>query len=292
MRTRQQQRAVVAMSWCSIIANIVLFGFKFRVGTVIGSVAIVADAWHTLSDSLSSTVVLAGVRTARKPADSEHPFGHGRAELIAAVVVGAFLGAVGFNIILDSIAQLRAAEATLFGSAALAVCFASVAVKELLAQGSFFVARRTGSPAIKADGWHHRSDAVTSLLIIAGILFGGRYWWIDSVLGLVVALFLLHAAVNVVREGAVPLLGETPSRAFLAQMHEIAARTSPRLGQVHHVHIHRYGDHTELTCHVRMEGTLSVEKAHAVVDDYQSALRDELDVEPTVHVDPTRGRES
>ncbi len=291
MRTRQQ-RAVVAMSWCSIIANIVLFGFKFWVGSVIGSVAIVADAWHTLSDALSSSVVLAGVRTARKPADSEHPFGHGRAELIAAVVVGAFLGAVGFNIILDSIAQLRAAEGAVFGSAALAVCLASVAVKELLAQGSFFVARRAGSPAIRADGWHHRSDAVTSLLIIVGILFGGRYWWIDSVLGLVVALFLLYAAVNVIREGAAPLLGETPSRAFLAQMREIAARTSPRLGHVHHVHIHRYGDHTELTCHVRMEGSLSVEKAHAVVDEYESALRDELDVEPTVHVDPNRDRGS
>lgn len=282
----RRHRAVTVMSWFAIVVNVVLFGFKFRIGAAIASVAIVADAWHTLSDSLSSLVVLAGARTARKPADCEHPFGHGRAELIAAVVVGAFLAAVGFNIILDSIGQLRSAQPTSFSTAALFVCLASVVVKELLAQGSFRVARVVGSPAVRADGWHHRSDAVTSLLIALAILFGGAAWWLDGALGVVVALFLLYAAYGVIREGSAPLLGESPSRAILTTMRAIAQRTSPKLGHIHHVHIHRYGDHTELTCHVRMDGELSVDEAHSVVKRYESALRDELKVEPTVHVDP------
>ncbi|TVQ40004.1 MAG: cation transporter [Spirochaetaceae bacterium] len=286
----RRHRAVALMSWSSIAVNTVLFGLKFWAGTALGSVAIVADAWHTLSDSLSSAVVLAGARTARKPADSEHPFGHGRAELIAAVVIGAFLGAVGFNIVLDSVAQLRAAEAVEFGFLALAVCIVSVVSKEVLAQGSFLVARRTGSASIRADGWHHRSDAVTSLLILIGIVFGGRFWWIDGVLGIIVALFLLYAAIAIIREGSAPLLGETPSRAVLSRMHAIAASVSPRLGQVHHVHIHRYGDHIELTCHVRMDGALTVDEAHAIVSEYESALREELKVAPTVHVDPRSKR--
>ncbi len=282
----RRNRAVVVVSWVAIVVNIVLFGFKFWIGTAIASVAIVADAWHTLSDSFSSIVVLAGARTARKPADREHPFGHGRAELVAAVVVGAFLAAVGFNIILDSVAQLRSAQPTIFSTAALAVCLASVGVKELLAQASFRIARVVESPAVRADGWHHRSDAVTSLLIALAILFGGEIWWMDGALGVVVALFLLYAAYGVIREGSAPLLGESPSRATVSTMRTIAQRTSPKLGHIHHVHIHRYGDHTELTCHVRMDGALSVDEAHSVVKRYESALRDQLNVEPTVHVDP------
>ena len=285
---RHRSHLLTAMGWTSIVANAALFAAKLAVGLAVGSVAIVADAWHTLSDSLSTVVVLAGTRTARKPADDEHPFGHGRAELIAAVVVGAFLAVVAFNILVSSVGQLQQGGRVIYRREALIVVALSVVVKEVLAQGAFWVARRAQSPAMRADAWHHRSDAITSILVLVGIGLGGARPWIDGTLGIVVSLFLLYAATKVLREGSVPLLGETPSRATLAQMHDIAARVSPQLQQVHHVHIHRYGDHTELTCHVRMEGSMSVDHAHYLVDEYERALRDEMQVEPTVHVDPVR----
>lgn len=277
------------MGWTSIGANTVLFGAKLVAGLAVGSVAIVADAWHTLSDSLSSVIVLAGTKTARKPADEEHPFGHGRAELIAAVVVGAFLAVVAFNILVSSIGRLQQGGSVIYRREALIVVAMSVVVKEALAQGAFWVARRAHSPAMRADAWHHRSDAITSILVLIGIGLGGSRPWIDGTLGIVVSLFLLYAATKVLREGSVPLLGETPNRTTLAQMQTIAARVSPQLQQVHHVHIHRYGDHTELTCHVRIDGAMSVDHAHHLVDDYERALREEMQVEPTVHVDPVRG---
>lgn len=278
-------RAIAKMGWISVAANTILFGLKFWVGSSVGSVAIVADAWHTFSDSLSSIVAITGARTARRPADESHPFGHGRAELISAVLIGALLGSVAFNIIIEALTHLRGSEPVQYGRVALIVTSVSVAVKELLAQGSFLVARRTKSAAMKADGWHHRSDAITSLLVIVGIAIGSRFWWLDSALGMVVALFLIREAVRVIREAALPLLGEKPTTDLLAKLHDVADRSNPCVQDVHHVHVHRYGDHVELTCHVRVPGEVTVRSAHRSVTEFESLLRDELGVEPTVHME-------
>lgn len=278
-------RAIAKMGWISVAANTILFGLKFWVGSSVGSVAIVADAWHTFSDSLSSIVAIIGARTARRPADESHPFGHGRAELISAVLIGALLGSVAFNIIIEALTHLRGSEPVQYGRVALIVTSVSVAVKELLAQGSFLVARRTKSAAMKADGWHHRSDAITSLLVIVGIAIGSRFWWLDSALGMVVALFLVREAVRVIREAALPLLGEKPTTDLLAKLHDVAGRVDPCVQDVHHVHVHRYGDHVELTCHVRVPGEVTVRSAHRSVTEFESLLRDELGVEPTVHME-------
>lgn len=278
-------RAISTMGWVSVAANAILFGLKYWVGASVGSVAIVADAWHTFSDSLSSIVAIVGARTARRPADESHPFGHGRAELISAVLIGALLGSVAFNIIIEALTNLRGSEPVRYGTLALVITAASVVVKELLAQGSFLVARRTRSPAMRADGWHHRSDAITSLLIIVGIVIGSRFWWLDSALGIVVAIFLIREAMKVIGESARPLLGEKPTAGMLARLHDVAVRVDPCLQEIHHVHVHRYGDHVELTCHVRIHGDVTVRSAHRTVSEFESLLRDELGVEPTVHIE-------
>ncbi len=278
-------RTIATMGWVSVVANTILFGLKFWVGATVGSVAIVADAWHTFSDSLSSIVAIAGARTARRPADESHPFGHGRAELISAVLIGALLGSVAFNIIIEALTHLRGSEPVQYGTLALVVTSVSVVVKELLAQGSFLVARRTKSPAMRADGWHHRSDAITSVLVIIGIVIGSRFWWLDSALGIVVALFLVREAVKVIGEAARPLLGEKPTAGMLARIRDLADRVDPCMQDLHHVHVHRYGDHVELTCHVRVPGDVTVRSAHQSVTELESLLRAELGVEPTVHIE-------
>ena len=115
--------------WISIIANLLLFGFKYWAGIVTGSLALVADAWHTLSDSVSSIVVLIGGKVSRKPADEEHPFGHGRAEHIAAIIIGVLLAIIAFEFIVNAIGKFSKHEQTVFGTIAWVAVILSIVVK-------------------------------------------------------------------------------------------------------------------------------------------------------------------
>ena len=155
--------------WLSIITNTLLFTLKYWAGIVSGSIAIIADAWHTLSDSISSIFVLIGARMSTKPPDEHHPFGHGRAELITAIVIGMFLAFVAYEFIRESILRLTTNEYGRFGPLAIIATTVSIIVKEMLAQFAFWAFRRTGSKTLRADGWHHRTDALSSLLILIGI---------------------------------------------------------------------------------------------------------------------------
>ncbi|UCH93776.1 MAG: cation transporter [Candidatus Aminicenantes bacterium] len=272
--------------WISILINVALFGLKYWAGLVTHSVAIIADAWHSLSDSLSSIVLLVGVKATTKPADKRHPFGHGRAELIASVIIGVLLGIVGFNFIMEAISKLSNHETADFGTLAIVIIAFSVVVKEGIAQFSFWAARKTRSPVLRADGWHHRSDAITSLIILVGIFLGKYFWWIDGILGIIIAFLILYAAYDILKEGINPLLGERPDEELVTRIKEIAERFGPDNIDVHHIHCHWYGHHRELTFHIYLDGTMSLNEAHDIADAIEAAVRDELEMEATIHVDP------
>jgi cation diffusion facilitator family transporter len=281
-----KQRLAYTQGWISILVNGLLFTFKYWAGYVTGSLALMADAWHTLSDSLSSIIVLISTKISSKPPDDEHPFGHGRAELIAAVIIGVILGLIGFEFAKDSIARLMNHESVVFGSFAIWVTTISVVVKESLAQFSFWTYRKTGNASLKADGWHHRSDAISSVIILIGIFAGKYYWWIDGVLGLVVSLLIFYAAYETIREGTDPLLGEIPDKALLDDLKEIAMESSGMETHLHHVHVHRYGEHIELTAHILLPKGTTLENAHAIADNIENEIMSKLNIEATIHMEP------
>lgn len=272
--------------WLSIFINVVLFGLKYWVGIVTHSVAIIADAWHSLSDSLSSIVLLVGVKATTKPADKKHPFGHGRAELIASVIIGVLLAIVGFNFIMESILKLSRHETANFGTLAIVVIAVSVVLKEGIAQFSFWASRQTGAQVLRADGWHHRSDAITSLVILIGIFLGKYFWWIDAVLGILIAVLIMYTAYDILKEGINPLLGERPAEELVTNIKKIARRCAPNAIHVHHIHVHHYGRHQELTFHIYLEGTMNLNDSHAIADSIESTIREELNMEATIHVEP------
>ena len=272
--------------WISILVNIALFALKYWAGLVTGSLALTADAWHTLSDSASSIMMLFGARKAKKPADGEHPFGHGRADLIVGIAIGTVVGWIGISFLLESLERIGSNNTVEYGAIGVVVTLLSLLGKEAIAQVAFLGARKSNSASLRADAWHHRSDALSSVVILAGIVFAGKWPYTDAILGFTVAGFLFYAAWDTVRSCSMPLLGESPSKRSLEQLRGIARDTTPELDHVHHIHIHRYGDHTELTCHVHVDGTKSVSEAHDLVDEFEQALRDRMGVEPTVHVDP------
>ena len=140
-----KNKYIIREGWLSIITNIILFGLKYWAGIITGSIALIADAWHTLTDSVSSVIVLIGGKISRKPADDDHPFGHGRAEHIAAMIIGLLLALVAFDFIMSAIEKFGTREKTVFGTIAWIVTIISILVKELLAQYAFWAANKSGS---------------------------------------------------------------------------------------------------------------------------------------------------
>ena len=281
-----RKRLVYQQGWVSIITNGLLFVSKYWVGIITGSVALMADAWHSLSDSLTSIIVIFSAKISSKPPDKEHPFGHGRAELIASIIIGVILGLVGLEFAKESISKLVNKEGAEYGTSAIWVTAVSILVNELLAQYAFWIGRKTGNPSLKADGWHHRSDALSSIIILAGIFFANYFWWIDGVLGFIVSLLLFYTAYDIIKEGTNPLLGEIPESDLLDKLKTIAKEASGIETHLHHIHLHRYGQHVELTMHIRLPNNTTLENAHKIADDIELEIANKLSIEATIHMEP------
>jgi cation diffusion facilitator family transporter len=283
-----QNKYAYREGWISIIVNILLFILKYWAGIVSSSIAIIADAWHTLSDSISSVVVIIGVKISNKPADREHPFGHGRAELIASVIIGVILALIGFDFFINSIDKIRNKEKAAYGTIAIIVTVISILSKELLAQYAFRAGKKTGLTSLKADGWHHRSDAISSVIVLAGIFLGKYFWWIDGAMGIVVALLIFYAAYEILKEGINPLIGQTPDGVLIEKIKEISNRITKGETDIHHVHIHTYGNHTEMTFHITLPKEYMFEKVHNIATEIEMTIKEELDIEATIHMEPSK----
>ncbi|MEM5947075.1 cation diffusion facilitator family transporter [Spirochaetia bacterium 38H-sp] len=270
----------------SVSGNIILFAAKLVAGIATGSLAIVADAWHTLSDSISSVILLVGNKKAKKPADHEHPFGHGRAELVSSVMIGTILGMVAIDFTMEAIKKLFSPHAPRYSITAIAIIAVSILAKELMAQYAFYAARKTGSAAVKADGWHHRSDALSSLILLAGIILAGSIPYADSILALIISALIALTAYHILRDAISPLIGESPERETEKNIQDIVDKHQDSKEKIHHLHIHRYGDHTEATFHIVLDGKTSLENAHKTASDIEKDIRKELNIEATIHVEP------
>jgi cation diffusion facilitator family transporter len=287
MASRASRRSkAVLIAWLSVFINLVVFAFKYWVGLQSNSVAMVADAWHTLSDTLTSLVLILGFWLAAKPPDEEHPFGHGRVESVACIIIAAFLGMVGFNFLRESLLRLQGGEVATFGAMALWVFAISTFVKEGLAELSIWYGRRANSEALVADGWHHRSDAFTNVLILAGALFGSAAWWIDGFMGICVSLMILYITYTILRDATSSLCGEDMEKDERERLQRLVNRISPKCGNPHHIHLHKYGGHSELTLHVDLPPDMKISEAHDVAECIEDAVRKDLGMEATVHVEP------
>ncbi|MEN8115566.1 MAG: cation diffusion facilitator family transporter [Bacteroidota bacterium] len=281
-----KNKYIIREGWLSVIANIILFGLKYWAGIVTGSIALIADAWHTLTDSVSSVIVLIGGKISNKPADDDHPFGHGRAEHIAAIIIGVLLAIVAFDFILEAIEKFGTKEKTVFGTIAWVVTIVSIIVKELMAQYAFWGYRKSGASILKADGWHHRTDSLSSVIILIGIIIGNYFWWIDAALGFIVALMIGYASYEILSKEIKSLLGESPSEELLLSIRETAQKVCKRPLHIHHIHIHKYGNHTELSCHIKLPPQMPLEEAHEICTKVEKAIEDEFGFISTIHPEP------
>ena len=280
------KKYIIREGWISIIGNTILFLLKYWAGIVTGSLALIADAWHTLSDTVSSVIVLIAGRVSRKPADDDHPFGHGRAEHIAAIIIGVLLAIVAFDFVIGAIEKYSSKEKTIFGTVAWIATIISILSKEGMAQYAFWAAKKCNSSILKADGWHHRSDALSSIVILIGLAVGNYFWWTDAVLSFIVALMIGYASYEILSKEIKSLLGESPKEDLLVSIREEAQNACDQPIYLHHIHIHNYGHHSELSCHIKLPPKMPLEEAHEICTRIENAVEEKFGYISTIHPEP------
>lgn len=205
--------------------------------------------------------------------------------MISAVVISTLLALVGLKFFGDSIGQLRHRQAVIFTRSAIIIFFVSVILKEALAQFSIRAGKKIKSQSLIADGWHHRSDAIASGLIVVGGFFGEYFWWMDGVLGIIVSIFILKAAYDIFKDTSNTLMGENTDKFLEKEIQKTVFKITGQSLNIHHIHVHRYGPHQEVTFHVCFPGETTLEHAHAKVDQIEQELRTKLNIEATIHLD-------
>jgi len=270
----------------SVIVNSVLFILKFWAGVVTGSIALTADAWHTMSDSLSSIVVIVAVKLSSRKPDNDHPFGHGRWEQIAALIIAFILAIIGYEFMKDSVVKFQEREFTEFGVLAIVVTVISIVAKEALAQYAFYIGRKTDNLSVKADGWHHRTDSLSSVVVLVGILFAKKFWWIDSVLGIIISLMLFYVTYQIAKESISKILGEKPDPELIEKIQNAIMQYHKEEMHLHHFHIHNYVGHQELTFHIKLKSDLTIDEGHKIATDIEKIIENRFGIVSTIHIEP------
>ncbi len=285
-RPEVRQRVGMLEGWLSVVVNLLVSLVKLVPGLILGSVALVADAVHSLADVVTSAVVIWSFRASERPPDKEHPFGHGRVESLAALIIAVLLGVAAMEFAVVSVHRLLKPRPVLASPLLLVVLAATLLLKEWLARFSGRLGRAISSPTLAADAWHHRSDALATavvLVALAGERLGFRY--LDGAAGLVVGGFIAAAAVRLIKEAADPLIGGPPDRALLERVRSIAKKP-PEVVGLHDIMVHSYGRLRVISLHVEVPADISLAKAHEVAESVERDLADHLGSVPVVHVDP------
>ena len=230
--------------------------------------------------------MIIGISISKLKPDSKHPFGHGRAESISAIIIGSLLGIVGLKFLIESVNRLIHYESVIYGGWVVIVFAISILFKEGLAQFSIRAGKKYDLDSLKADGWHHRSDAIASMLILVGSFFSKSIWWLDGVLGIAVSLLIIYAAYDILNNTTSSILGEKSDDKLLKEIKNITLKTSPSITRIHHMHVHKYGENIEVTLHICLSPRLSLEEAHGISNCVEVALKEEKSIKATIHIEP------
>ncbi len=297
MDTKERKRHIYRVTVIGLAVNIVLTVLKFAAGVAGRSGAMVADAVHSLSDMATDIVVIAFVGIASKPSDSGHDYGHGKYETLATLVISLALLTVGVGILSSSISAIlvvvNGGELPRPGGIAVAAAAVSIVAKEVLYRYTLGEARRTDSSSMRANAWHHRSDALSSLGTFTGIglaYFFDAAWRIaDPVAAIIVSLFIFKIAFTLIIDGVGELMERSLPEDTEGEIIRIA--TADKAVQApHNLRTRRIGSVIAIEMHVRVDPEMSVSRSHALTTDIERRLRERFGAETliSIHVEPIK----
>jgi cation diffusion facilitator family transporter len=283
-----ERRAIYALieGYVSVVINSVLFVFKLWLGWWSGSIALIADAAHTFADSLTSIIVIVSARVARRPADAEHPFGHGRVEAVATVACAVLLAVAGIEFGKASIERVLHPTPLTASWLVMALVAATMVIKEWLARLARVLGRATNNPTLEAEFWHHRSDVFATALVVVGMV-GGRYGWsvLDGIMGGAISVLLLKVAYDIARSAIDSLLGQAPTAEEIESLRQVALSIEGVRG-VHDIVVHRYGETRFVSLHVETADHLSAAELHTLAEQVEDRVEEGRHGSVCVHVDP------
>ena len=289
MDPRQHEKVAVSVSAVTIAINLALAGFKFLAGFLAHSGAMISDAVHSASDVLATFIVILGVKLAGRDADRDHPYGHERLECVAALILAVILGATGLGIGWSGIRKVTGGEALLVpGVLALVAAVVSIVVKEAMFWYTWLAAKKIESSALKAEAWHHRSDALSSVGSFAGIL-GARLGFpvLDSVASVVICLFILKAAWDILRDALSKMTDHACSPELTEEMKE-SILSQPGVLGLDALNTRLFGDRVYVDVEIQADGELPLKVTHATAQAVHDVLEKQFPQVKhcMVHVNP------
>lgn len=294
-RSMYREKEIYKVTLLGGVINIALMVFKFIAGIVGNSAAMMADAIHSFSDFATDIVVLAFVRLSSKPKDKSHNYGHGKYETFATTVIGVVLFAVAVGIFIEGAEKINiwAHGGTLAvpGTLALWAALLSIVLKELIFQYTRYKATKLDSTALRANAWHHRSDALSSIgaaLGIGGALIGGERWAVlDPIASIAVAAIIAKVAIDLIKNG----FGDLMEKALPEEVEQEIMRLVNSVSGIYEPHdlcTRRIGNHYAIEMHIRMKGETPLKEAHNKANEIERLLREQYGEQThiVVHMEP------
>ncbi len=277
----------VLVSIVGIICNIILFAIKITTGLILKSIAVIADSFNNLSDAASSVISFVGVKMADKPADKEHPFGHGRIEYIAAFIVAFLVIQVGFSFLKSSVEKIINPQAVTFNLVSVIILAVSIGIKLWLGFFNKSLGKRVNSKVMKATSIDSFSDAAITLVTVVSILVATFFEInIDGFVGVILSLIVVWNGINIARDTLAPLIGEGADPE-LYEMIRSKVESYDGIVGTHDLIVHNYGPGRSMaTIHAEVSADLSPLVSHAIIDKIEEDILADMKVFLVIHMDP------
>lgn len=270
-----------------ILLNLLLSAGKFIAGMLTASIAITADAINNLSDAGSSIVSLVGFKMANQPAHKDHPFGHGRIEYVAGLIVSLIILLMGFELAKSSLSKILHPEAMQFSLISLVILVCSIAIKLWMALFNNRLGKLINSPTLRATATDSLSDTIATTVVVLCMLIHHFFQVnIDGIAGLIVACFILFAGYNTAKDTLSPLLGQAPDPEFVRAINDVVMNHSDVIG-LHDLIIHNYGPgRTMLSLHAEVPNDADIMQLHDTIDIIEHELKQKFQCDAVIHMDP------
>ena len=288
VRTRYGMLASVVGIFC----NVLLFSVKLAIGLILSSLAVTADAFTNLSDAASSIISFVGVKMAGKPADAEHPFGHGRIEYIAALIVSFLVIEVGFTFFKSSISKIMHPEEITFDPVPFIILILSILVKLWMAFFNNKLGKRIDSKVMLATAADSLGDVITtSATVISIVICHFTSINVDAIAGLIVSGIVIWSGVSIAKDTLEPLIGQRVPSELYQKITDMVESYEGIVG-AHDLIVHNYGPNRSMaTIHAEVPNDVSIEASHEIIDRIERDAKKELNILLVIHMDPVEMRD-
>lgn len=261
----------------AIIANCILTVFNVVVGMLCGSYALVSEGAHTLSDVATSIIAYIGFHIGQKPADDEHPIGHGRAEAISGLVIVVFLAVVGWEIFQGSVERiLNPSLITVPETPVAIMAVFGIIINLSVSDYIIRIGKEIKSPAIVADGKHQRTDIFSSIAILVGVVVSNMgYPIFDPIIALIISFLIFKTGFDIAKENINNIMGKVPSQEFINQIKKVAENT-PNVENAHDIKVDYMGSYATVSLHIELDGNMTLDESHKYVHKVQNNILEEI----------------